>query len=1140
MGLTRIAITRPVFVLMMMLAAFGIGALCYKSMRLEQNPDINLGTITVDTTYAGAGPEEVNNLISRKVEEAVSGVAGIDQVTSTSVEGESIVIVTLVIGTDTDVALSDIRSKVDGITNDLPKDALKPEVSKIDINGQPIMDLSLTSTTLNSRDLRTLVDDKLNDRFAEIDGVAASTVSGGDIREIQVQVSKDKLMSYGLGILDVQRALAAATLNEPSGHLISGPRDYSVRMLGEFESADDIRNMVFTVSNPQDQEAKAETVHLSDVATVLDTSEERTEYARVNGRDAIVLSIQKTKEGNAVEISKAATAVIKQLTDEYKSIGLQITKTTDTAKTITDSLDDLNFALYFGVILVAIIVYVFLHNFRGTLIVALAIPTSIFASFIAMKALGFTINQMSMLALSLAIGVLVDDAIVVLENINRHLRMGEDPKDAAQNGRAEIGLAAIAITMADVVVFLPVGTMGGIVGQFFKPMAIGFVCAVLFSLFVSFTLTPMLASRWYRAGEDMEHVTGRFATWFERSFHRLEQSYARTLEWCLNHRWFVFILGNIALLAIAMGIAGSFADSIPGAIKNTIALVVVSTVIGFFCFIGNSIARKRLLPKYILFGFLFGLIFPASAVIGKVYQMWKQDTVFKFSFFPDSDSGVVDVSIQTPPGTSLAATGKVVERIESVLMQNPDRLYVISNVGDQTGGFNSAGNVGSNYAEIQVQLKDKVSLMEQIKGKVGPNERTRSASSVAAAMIVAVGHVPGAIVNIASESGVGGGSPIQMSFTSDDRQLLSKTTEHLKELLAGGAIPGVINPDISSKPGKPEIQMVPDRLALSDAGLSVSDAGTALRTLYEGNNDTKLRVNGREYGIRVMLSMADRDNPDIINQIPLTFKQGNPIYLGSVANLQTEPALDKIDRRDRVEEISLSADLLPGLAAGTTQSAIETWMTKNHLIPDGVKYAPLGQAQFQSQEGGNLFQALGIGLVLVYMLLASLFDNLLYPLIIQISQPQAMVGALLALVLTDKVLNIVGFIGLICLVGLVGKNAILLVDYTNTLRTRGKNRHDALVAAGPVRLRPILMTTSALILGMLPVALALGRGSEFRETIGITIIGGISLSTLLTLLVIPCSYTIFDDFSNWIGRIARRLRGEADEEEPGFHVAAGG
>ena len=1126
MELTKAAINRPVFIFMLMLAAIGVGLLSFYTMRVELNPEVNFGAVTVSTTYPGAGPEEINNLISRKIEEAVSGVAGVREVTSTSVEGQSTVVVSLELEVDTNVALNDVRSKVDAITGNLPKDALKPQVTKFDASSAPVLNLSLTSKTLDSRALRTLVDDKIADRFGQINGVAAASVSGGDVREIQIQVKKDALLAYGIGIADVQQAVAGATLNAPSGKLVSGDREYSVRVLGEFKDSDEIRNMVFTVRDVSSPNAKPKTVHLSDVATIIDGSAERTAYSRLNGTDTVAITIQKTKEGNAVEITKGVDAVIKQLQEQYKDLGLSFVKTNETGKQITESLDDVTFALEFGIFLVALIVYIFLHNFRGTLIVALAIPTCIFASFIAMKMLGFTINNMTMLAMSLAIGVLVDDAIVVLENISRHLRLGEDPKEAALNGRGEIGLAAIAITLADVVVFLPVGTMGGIVGQFFKPMALGFVCAVLFSLFVSFTLTPMLASRWYRAGEDLEHVTGAFAVWFEKMFHRVETFYARQLEWALNHRWFVFISGNIALVAVFMFIAGGFAGSVTKAIPMGIPLLGISTIIGLIVFVVN-IFRKHVKLKFILYGFLFGLVYPASAAIGGAYATWKKEAVFKFGFLPSSDSGNVTVSVELPTGSSLEQTGKVVEQVEKIVLKNPEAKNVFSNVGFQGGGFGGGGNTGSNYAQISVQLNDKASAMDTLRHS-GEKLRHVSSDSVAADLLLAIGKIPGTKIKVSAQDSFGFGAPIQMSFASDNRELLVATVGKIRDELQKGVVPGVINPDLSSKPGKPEIQAIPNRLAMADAGIDLSTLGPAMRDLYNGNNDTKLRVRGREFGIRVMMDLKDRNNPDLLNQVPITFKSGNPVYLSQVADTQVKPALDKIERRQRVEEIRITADLLPGSAVGTVQQQINTWMADKHLIPEGVIYKPLGQADSQAREGVFLFSALGIGLVLVYMLLASLFDNMLYPFIIQLAQPQAMVGALLALVLTDKSLNLVGFIGLICLVGLVGKNAILLVDYTNTLRGDGLNRHDALVKAGPTRLRPIAMTTLALILGMLPVALAIGRGSEFRETIGITIIGGISLSTLLTLLVIPCSYTIFDDISNSIGWLSRKLRGETE------------
>jgi HAE1 family hydrophobic/amphiphilic exporter-1 len=446
--------------------------------------------------------------------------------------------------------------------------------------------------------------------------------------------------------------------------------------------------------------------------------------------------------------------------------------------------------------------------------------------------------------------------------------------------------------------------------------------------------------------------------------------------------------------------------------------------------------------------------------------------------------------------------------------------YVLSDVGSQSGGFGGGGNSGSNYGQLSVTLNDKRSIEDRLafwhpKDK---SLRDKRSDTVSAELLGMIGKVPGANVTVSAGSG-GFGAPIQMTFISDNRQALVDTASSIKRALQSGVVTGVINPDISTKPGKPEIRALPDRARLADTGLTPAEIGAALRTLYQGNEDAKLRQNGQEYPIRVMLDLKDRDNPDILSQLPVKFDNGRPIALGEVTQLKEAPGVDKIDRRDRREEIRLSADLLPGYAAGSVQAQVKNYILAHNLILPGVEQKDLGQSDAQAREGVFLFSALFLGFILVYMLLASLYDNLLYPAIIQLAQPQAMVGALLALVITDKSLNIVGMIGIICLVGLVGKNAILLVDYTNTLRSRGRNRHDALVEAGPTRLRPIMMTTIALVMGTLPVALALGRGSEFRETIGIAIIGGISLSTVLTLVVIPCSYTIFDDLSNSMGRL---------------------
>ncbi len=1199
MGLTRTAIARPVFVLMLMLSAIIMGWISYNSMRKELNPDVSFGVVTVVTSYPGAGPEEINNLISRPVESAVSGVNGIREITSTSREGLSLVVINFELGTDIDVALSDVRSKIDSVANGLPKDALKPTVSKNDTSSQPVLYIAVNSSVLSSRELRDLIDKQLIDKFGQISGVASADVLGGDVREIQVQVKRDKLMSYGLGINDVQRAIANANGNIPVGRIVTDTQEYSVRVPAQFTDAKQIRDLVFPVtSQTGNGPGVTRSVRLSDVADVTDAVVERTQYSRLNGKDNITIAIQKTRDGNAVEITQAADKVIEEIQKQYKDQGITFVKTLEAAKQITESLADLQFALIFGIILVAAIVYLFLHNFRGMLIVALAIPTCIFASFVAMKLFGFTINNMSMLSLSLAVGVLVDDAIVVIENIYRHLKAGEDPRDAAINGRSEIGLAAIAITLADVVVFMPIAFMGGIVGQFFKPLALGFVMATLFSLFVSFTLTPMLASRWYRRGEDMEHPTGRFARWFEHRFSNLENRYRRGLEWALKHRWFVFILGNLALPAVIVFIAASFMPKLGMALGFAQPLIVVAVVVGFsvfgFQFLKKAFADKsrskiylgltavvfvallaapmplplpvklifsffvslvllgivgffanlgmrKVRSRIILNAFLFGLIFPAVAFVGFEFAQWKKEAVFKGSFLPTTDAPSIGINIELPPGSNLAQTQKVVSYVEDIAMRDREVKYVTSQVGSQAGGFGGGGTSGSNYAQITATLYERGAFLDKVKEFFGklfhepPGERLRwaGANTVSSRMLQEIGRVPGASIKVSSGDAVGFGSPIQLGLGSNDHTLLAATAKKIRDGLATGVIPGIINADISSKEGKPELQLIPDRRKMADANVSLADLAAALRTLYTGNNDAKLRSHGDEYDIRVMLNLNDRNDLSTIQKVPVVFKQGNPITVGDLTTLKPAIAFDKIERRNRLEEIRVTADLLPGYAPGTVQAQVDQWIKDNNLIPEGVTIRPLGQADAQAREQGYMGSAYLLGLLLVYMLLASLYDNLLYPFIIQIAQPQALTGALLALIITNKDFNLVGFIGVVTLTGLVGKNAILLVDYANTLRSRGRTRHDALVESGPTRLRPILMTTLALILGMLPVALAIGRGSEFRETIGIIIIGGMTLSTLLTLFVIPCSYTIFDDISLAIGDwMGRRNRGGDDDTPP--------
>lgn len=1187
MGLTKLAITRPVLILMLMLLAIVGGLVGYRSMRLELNPDVSFGIVSITTIYPGAGPDEITNQISKKIEDAVSGISGIREVTSTSQEGVSSVVVQFEIGTEMANALNEVRTKVDTVIGELPDSAERPIVDKIDTASEPVLYLAMRSDNLSNRQLRDLADRVLKDRLSRITGVANVGVSGGDVREIQVRLKREALQRYGVGIVDVQRAIAASTINVPSGRIREGGEEFTVRLLGEYQSVDDIDETYITISDNQGPQGTSKIVQLRDIAEVVDSNAEKSSISRLDGSESVVMVIQKSREGNAVEISDAlqkpgpgGQSLLAQIESQY---GLQFVVTQDTSVQIKESIFDLLFALFFGIFLVALVVWVFLHNLRGTIIVGLAIPVCLMTTLVAMWMMGFTINNMSMLALSLAIGVLVDDAIVVIENIYRHLTHGEEPVEAAINGRAEIGLAAIAITMADVVVFLPIAFVTGIVGSFFRPLALGYVVAVIVSLLVSFTITPMLASRWYRKGEDWEHPKGRFAAWFEASFNRLANGYANLLAKALNRRWYTFGAGFAFLIAMFIFITGScvvvkepkpgattvatqqagdaaaaaassvpttIAEAVPMAAQGGIPLAIICLAIGVILFV-VSIFKRKPKPVLLLSGLLFGLVFPLASVGGMLYRnAYKKEDVFKGGFAPPQDPGRVNIGIEMPPGTTLVETQKVAAQIEDVVSKHQEVEYVVTSIGTRSAGF-AASDQGTNLALLSVTLYEKKAILDTLQfwkkpastsdaeaghgDEEGGGEhhklRSVSSDSVAADFIEQiVGNYPGAKINVSVPSGFAFGAAIQLGLRSDDRELLAQTAVKVRDLLASGAIEGVITPDISSKPGKPELRAIPDRARIADAGLTASEIGLAMRTMYEGDNTTKFRVQGEEYDIRVLLDDADRNNVNSLPHVPVTFKQGTPIFLEDVAKIERGQALDKIARRDRNEEIVVSAELLPGYIAGTVQPKINDELARLNLIPEGVTYKPLGEADAMQREMLPLFMALFVGIALVYMLLASLYDNLLYPFIIQLAQPQAMVGALLALILTDKALNIVGFIGIIAMVGLVGKNAILLVDYTNTLRDRGEDRTTALIESGRTRLRPIMMTTIALIAGMLPIALAIGRGSEFRETIGITIIGGVVLSTLLTLVVIPCSYSIFDDMSQWLGRKLNRTRAEQPAE----------
>jgi HAE1 family hydrophobic/amphiphilic exporter-1 len=1069
MWLTRLSLNRPVTITVFMVAVIVLGFYALSKTQVELQPKVDFPVITILTVYPGASPDEVETLVTKPIEDAVAGVEGLRQITSVSQYGISQVTLEFYIGTDVGEAYIDVQAKVNAAVGLLPRDAERPVISKLDTQSQPTMYIGMTGNR-PPYELRDLADNLIKDRLSSVPGVAAVTVSGGQKREILVAIDKERLNAYGLSINAVVRALQAANLNLPAGRITEGERDYNVRLLGEFRSIDELRNLRLYLQNPRNPMAAGTTLRLQDIADIRDTVEERTVITRLNGKENVTLVVQKASDANALEISEGIHQVIERIQKEYPDLKFEISF--DQAESIKESLTDLRIALYLAIILVVLIVYLFLYNVRGTFIVALAIPTCIFASFIAIYFFGFTINFMTMLALSLAVGVLVDDAIVVIENIYRHLSMGEEPMEAAYNGRTEIGLAAITITFVDVVVFLPIAFMGGIVGQFFRSFGLTVAVTVLFSLLVSFTLTPMLASRFYRRGEALEEPKG-FFRWFDARYRALERLYRRLLGWALRHRWAVIVTGNGLLL---------------------LTLILV---------IGSALRGSPLLP---------------------------------FRFAPSQDQGLIGITVKLPPAAALSETDAVVKRIEQAALSIPEVKFVSSLVGASGAGFIGAGDRGPRFANIQVTLHPKKALLDSLMFWVKHEEplRTRSDVEIAGELREKIGVIPGAQITVNTISGFRGGGfgvPIQLAMVGKDTTTLLETAERVKQLIS--QIPGVKDTDLSWSAGKPELQVVVDRERATRLGVSLTEIALALRTAYEGDTSVKYREGGQEYAIRVRLDEADRQRVSELSNLVVSYVQGAPVYLRDVATIRLDEGPTRIERADRQRRVMVLANIMPGYSLGNLRVQIDNLLRQQNVIPPSVRVSWFGEGEVLTREGAYMMQALLLSFILVYLLMVALFENWLYPFIIMFSQPQALVGALLALIVARSELNIVSMIGIIMLVGLVGKNAILLVDFTNTLRARGLSREEALQQAGPIRLRPILMTTAALVLAMVPIALAVGRGSEFRAPLGIVIIGGMLVSTLLTLVVIPCMYTVMDDLTQNLRRLVAPRRAAVKQRVAG-------
>jgi len=1081
MGATRLAINRPIAILMIVAAFLVLGIVSYLRLPAELNPKVDFPVVSVNTTYAGTNPQEMETLITKPIEDSISGVSGLKQIDSTSQSGVSVVRCTFYFGTNLDTAAADVRQKVDAVRKRLPTDADSPSVAKQDNSSQPILYIAMKGNR-SPRDLRVLADNVVSERLQQAPDVSAVNVFGGEQREIRVSIRADRLAAFGVTIGQIAQAINQANRNVSAGYIQTSTQYSSIRFLGEFTSVNELKDLRISLpgngTSSLASGAAAPTgpggaapsgsrsVRLADIAGVSDTTVERTVESTLDGQDSVTLAIQKTSDGNTL---KATDGVKEQLKAVKKFIPADVNFviTRDDSTNVRDNLKDVVISLFIGAFLATLIVFLFLHNFRATVIVAIAIPTCVIATFLPIAALGFTLNSLTLLGLSLAIGILIDDSIVVIENISRHLALGQEPKEAAITGRGEIGLAALTLTAVDLVVFIPIAFMGGIIGEFFRSFGVSISVAVLISLFVSFTLTPMLASRWFRKGESLESTgEGRrgFSAAFDRGYHKFEGFYRNLLRSFLRHPWIVVGVGNVILI---------------------IAVV---------------------------------LIFPKLG----------------FRFAPSQDQNQVSVTVQAPAGTSLNVTKGITDSIERRIRADKsldgDYKYLQTSVGRNASGGAGSGDTGTQYAQILVSLYDRAAPLDRVqfwhKHTGEDTLRDESDADVAKKIRGLVKTIPGNGSSLKIQASEvngfgGGGAPLTINMVGTDFAQLLKAAAQVQAVV--DKIPGTYGSDLSFKASQPEVQIRLDRTRAAEYGLNVADVATTVSAALQGDISAKYRdpIDSNQYNINVILAKPDRSNIYTVGNIPVGYQNGNPIRLGDVANVKVGAGPTRVDRLNRLRQVSVTSYLLPGTQINNVRFKIDPQLKE--LEQQGklgqVAYTWGGEAQTSADEFPYLIQAILLGIILSYMLMAALFNNMLYPLSVMLTLPQALVGALAALLLTGTPFSLITAIGVIMLNGIATKNAILMVDYTNTLRSRGYKRIDAILEAAPTRLRPVLMTSFAIIGATLPTAAGLGRGAGFRQPLGITVVGGVIVSTFLTLLVIPSVYLLFDNFANWLGRV---------------------
>jgi HAE1 family hydrophobic/amphiphilic exporter-1 len=1035
MSLTEIAIKRPLLILVIFFTLILFGFISYKSLNYNLLPKFEANVLSVSTVYRGASADEVQSSITKPVEDAISSIEGVDHVNSTSREGVSVVIIQLKSGVSTITAQRDAERRINQMKSSLPDDADDPVVNRFNSEELPVLRVS-GSANMSPTELYDLMSQQIKPILSNVDGVGNVVLIGGNEREIQVNFDKDKLTAYKLSPGQINQAIANANVSYPAGSVENSEVRFSLRLDEKFKTVEDIRNLI--VARTKD----GGRILLQDIATVTDGQTEYKTVNRINGIPGIGIEIVKQADANAVKVSDGVKKKLEELKKTYASKNLTFEIAIDQSVYTLASADAVMHDLMLAVIIVALVMLLFLHSVRSSLFVLVALPSAMIPTFILMYAFGFSLNLMTLMALSLVVGILVDDSIVILENIFRHMEMGKNKWVASIEGRAEIGFTAIAITLVDVVVFVPMAISGGMIGNILREFSLVVVFSTLMSLVVSFTLTPLLASRFAK----LEHLTkdtlrGRFFLWFEGLIENLKNAYGDILRWALSHKKYVLI--SILILFIA-----------------SFALVPAG-------FIGSA-------------------------------------------FVSPSDRGELNISLELAPETPLSQTNKAMYEAERMLMAHPEVLNIFSNVGTQSGNALTGNTSTANIGEIAVRLIDKSerSISSDEFGEIARNE---------------ISKIPGVKVTV-KPTGITGNSdaPIQIAVKGIEMENLWEASKKIRAIVK--KTPGTDYVEFSTKTPQNEVNIALDRDKMNMVGLTIPEVGSALQLAFRGNDQLKYTDKGEEYGINLISEKADRKNKDDVENLRIKNSKGATIRLGDIARVSQSLGQSVLQRSDRLNSINITA-FTAGRPAGTVIAEIQAAVAAEKL-PEGIMVDYLGQAQQQKDAFGSLGIAMLIGFLLVYLIMVALYESMVYPLVVMFSIPVALIGALLALALTMNMLTIFAIVGLIMLMGLVAKNGILIVDFTNHLKEQGHGLVEALVEAGKERLRPILMTTVAMIAGMLPIAVSSGSGAEVKNGMAWVIVGGLTSSLLLTLVLVPTMYYLIDRLKEKINRLFKSKNSE--------------